>query len=65
LNLDILWSIVPAKLVLAGPCGALPIIRRLDAARGVMIREIYEHLVQCFPADRAMYERLARDYEIW
>jgi len=65
LNLDILWSIVPAKLVLAGPCGALPIIRRLGTARGVMLREVFEYIVQCYPADRAAYDLLTRDYEIW
>jgi hypothetical protein len=65
LNLDILWSIVPAKFVLAGPCGALPTIGRLGAARAVILREILEDLITRFPQEKDGYESLVEGYDVW
>jgi hypothetical protein len=65
LNLDILWSVVPAKLVLAGPCGALPIIRRSSTARAVILRELFEHMVTRYPHDKKSFELAFEDCEVW
>ena len=64
LNLDILWSVVPAKLVLAGPCGALPVIRRLGIARAVVVAEILEHIISLFPSDKESFESLVDGYDV-
>lgn len=65
LNLDILWSVVPAKLVMAGPCGALPTIRRLGETRAVILREILESMETFFPEDKQQYELIAEGFEVW
>ena len=65
LNLDILWSLVPASLVMAGPCGALPVVRRLGIARTVILREIFDHIVRSYGKYGDVFERSFRGFEVW
>ena len=64
LNLDILWSLVPARLVMAGPCGALPIIDRLRTACPVMLRENFDYVVLSYRKYWEVFEVPFRDFEV-
>ena len=57
LNLDILWHLIPADIVLAGPCGALPIVSRLGVARSLVINEILEDSFNFFSEESVEFKQ--------
>jgi hypothetical protein len=65
LNLDILWPVLPVKLLLAGPSGAVPVAKRVGIARTIVIRELLEHLILLLPAEEEGFRVIARDVEVW
>ena len=50
-NLDILWSLIPADIVLAGPCGALPIIKRFGVSKPFVLNEVMDEYLSHYPSD--------------
>ena len=65
LSLDILWSVVPARLVFAGPCGALPVARRLGAATTIVLREILDEWKHRHPGYAHYYDLIVDGIDVW
>jgi hypothetical protein len=66
LNLEFIISRLKPDYVWAGPCGALPIVKRLDIGRAIVIQEILEEMSRAaFPEEREAYLTLTQDLEIW
>lgn len=65
LNLEFMLHLLHPKFVLAGPCGALPIVRRLKVGRAIVLREILEILAQRYPDDSKTFESLTEGMEVW
>lgn len=65
LNLEFILPELRPDYVLAGPCGALPVVKRLGVARPILIPEVLEHLSGAFPDERSDYLNLVRDIERW
>ncbi|MEA2987352.1 MAG: hypothetical protein QOG83_63 [Alphaproteobacteria bacterium] len=65
LNLEFLLPELRPDYVWAGPCGALPIVRRLKTGRPIALREITDCFVKGYPTERAAYDVILRDIEVW
>jgi len=65
LNLEFLLPLIELDSVLAGPCGALPMLRRVKSGRPVVLPEITDELIKTFPDDRDGYEKLVAGIEAW
>jgi len=65
LNLEFLLHKIDLAYVLAGPCGALPIVRRLGTGRPVVLPEILSALIAEYPDDRSSTEKLVAGMEVW
>jgi len=65
LNLEFLLPLVKLDSVLAGPCGALPMLRRVRSGRPVVLSEVTEELIRAFPDERDTYEKLIAGIEAW
>ncbi len=64
LNLDVLWHLIPADIVLAGPCGALPIVNRLGVARSLVVKEILEDFFNFLPEDSNEFKAFREMLEV-
>ena len=65
LNLEFILPQIRPDFVLAGPCGAMPIVRQLRAGRPIALREIVERIVKHYPAYREEYDIMLRDIDVW
>src|SRR5262249_21178617 len=65
LHLEFLLPELRPDYVWAGPCGSMPIVRRLKTGRPIGLREIADCWIKGFPAERAAYEVILRDIEVW
>lgn len=65
LNLEFMLPLMQPDFVLAGPCGALPIVRRLGVSRAIVLPEILDIVDERFPAERANSARLVEGLEVW
>lgn len=65
LNLEFMLPQLRPDYVWAGPCGALPIVKRLGAGRAIVLPEIVEHLTGEFPLEREKIAAFAQDFEAW
>lgn len=65
LNLEFMLPQLQPDYVLAGPCGALPVVARLGVGRPVVLPEIMDVLCARFPADRQGLERVVEGMEAW
>ncbi|MBE9250758.1 hypothetical protein IQ226_16790 [Dolichospermum sp. LEGE 00240] len=63
INLDILWHLIPANIVLAGPCGALPIIKRLGISKPLVLKEIMDELLGYYPINSSESKGLWQSVE--
>ena len=64
-NLEYLLPEFQPDFVLAGPCGALPVLKRLRVGVPIVLPEILEGLCQASPADETNYRRLVDGIEVW
>lgn len=64
LNIDILWHLLPAQIVLAGPCGALPIMRKIGIGTPYIIRELWDEIVTLCPAEAKGHQEVIEDAPI-
>lgn len=65
MNLEFMLRDLNPAFVLAGPCGGLPIVRRLGIGRPVVLPEITEALCRSYPSDRESFLALVRGLEAW
>ena len=65
LNLEFLLPQIQPDYFWAGPCGSLPIVRRLKTGRPIALREINESFYRDYPAERGAYDVILRDIEVW
>jgi hypothetical protein len=65
LNLEFMLPQLKPDYVLAGLCGALPIIRRLNIARPVALSELRDAYLQEHPSERQAVEKFLRGIELW
>ena len=65
LNLEFMLPQLRPDYVLAGPCGALPIVKRLRIGRPILLREIMEETLDAYPAERGSHESLVSGIDVW
>jgi hypothetical protein len=65
LNLEFMLPQLRPDFVLAGPCGALPIIKRLGVGRPIALSEVTEEMCRMLPAERSVYLSLVETMEVW
>jgi hypothetical protein len=65
LNLEFMLPQLRPDYVLAGPCGALPIVNRLKVARPIALSEITEAYIQQYPSARQAVRQFLDGIEIW
>ncbi len=65
LNLEFMLPQLQPDYVLAGPCGALPIIKRLGVGRPIALSEVTEEMCRMLPAERSGYLSLVETMEVW
>jgi len=65
LNLEFLLPEMNLAYVLAGPCGALPIVRRLKSGRPIVLPEIMDEMARQFPRERKALAQLVAGMEAW
>lgn len=65
LNLEFMLPRLQPDYVLAGPCGALPVIKRLGVARPVALAEVGDEMCRMIPAEASVFRSLMRSMEIW
>jgi hypothetical protein len=65
LNLEFMLPQLRPDYVWAGPCGAMPIVRRLKVARPIVLPEITEELCRRAPADGNSYLDVVQGIEAW
>jgi hypothetical protein len=65
LNLEFMLPQLRPDYVLAGPCGALPIVRRLGIGRPIALSEVTEAMCRMLPAERSAFHSLVDSMEIW
>jgi len=64
LNLEMLWHLLPVDIVIAPPCGSLAVIRRLNVARVVVMKEVVELFRHSSPLDAACINEQVRGFEL-
>ena len=64
-NLEFMLPEFQPDFVLAGPCGALPVVKRLQAGVPIVLPEIMDELCQAFPGEQANYRRLVDGMKVW
>ena len=65
LNLELMLPQLQPDFVLAGLCGALPIVRRLQTGRAIALSEMVE-LYRCkHPHERDAIDRFLHGIDIW
>ncbi len=65
LNLEFMLPQLRPDHVLAGFCGALPIIRRLDVGRPVALSELMDAYLREHPNEREAVSKFLSGIEIW
>jgi hypothetical protein len=65
LNLEFMLPQLRPDFVWAGPCGALPIVNRLQVGRPIGLAEIFADDLQWHPESRLLVSDLLRYIEIW
>jgi hypothetical protein len=65
LNLEFLLHKMNLAYVLAGPCGALPIVKRLRTGRPIVLPEILSAHQFAYPQYRSVAEEMVAGMEIW
>lgn len=65
INLEFMLPGFQPDYVLAGPCGALPIVRRLRIGAPIVLAEIMDELCRMFPADQTSYRELVNGMQVW
>ena len=65
LNLEFMLPQLRPDFVLAGLCGALPIVRRLGSGRAVALAEMVELYRREHPGERGTIDRFLHGVEIW
>jgi len=65
LNLEFMLPQLRPDFVLAGPCGALPIIRRLGVGRPIALADVTAAMCRMLPAETAAFHSLVKSMEVW
>jgi len=65
LNLEFMLPQLQPDYVLAGPCGALPVVKRLGIARPVALAEVTDEMCRVVPAETAAFRSLVQPMEVW
>jgi hypothetical protein len=65
LNLEFMLPQLRPDYVLAGPCGALPVIRRLGIGRPVALPEVTDEMCRMLPAEAGAFRSIVRSMECW
>jgi hypothetical protein len=65
LNLEFMLPQLRPDYVLAGPCGALPIIRRLGIGRPIVLSEVTDEMCRMLPVESSAYRSLVEAMEVW
>jgi hypothetical protein len=65
LNLEFMLPGLRPDYVLAGPCGALPVVKRLGVARTVALAEVTDEMCRVVPAETATFRSLVQPMEVW
>jgi hypothetical protein len=65
LNLEFMLPRLRPDYVLAGPCGALPVVARLGAARAVALAEVTDEMCRVLPAETSAFRSLVQSMEVW
>jgi hypothetical protein len=65
LNLELILPQISFEYVLAGPCGALAILKRMQTSRSILLPEIMADMIRAFPEEREAYELMVEGIEIW
>jgi hypothetical protein len=65
LNLEFMLPQLRPDYVLAGPCGALPVIRRLGIGRPIALIEVTAEMCRMIPAQASAYHSIVESMETW
>jgi hypothetical protein len=65
LNLEFMLPQLRPDYVLAGPCGALPVVARLGAARVVALAEVTDEMCRVLPTETSAFRSLVQSMEVW
>jgi len=65
LNLEFMLPRLQPDYVVAGICGALPIVRRLKIARPIVLAELADAYLQDYPALQTATRELLAGVEVW
>ncbi len=65
LNLEFMLPQLRPDYVLAGPCGALPVVKRLGVARPVALAEVTDEMCRVVPTETAAFRSLVQPMEVW
>jgi hypothetical protein len=65
LNLEFMLPQLRPDYVLAGPCGALPVITRLGIGRPIALPEVTEEMCRMLPAETAAFRGIVQSLESW
>lgn len=64
-NLEFMLADLAPDFILAGPCGALPVARRLGVGVPIVLPEIMAELCRKFPGDTASFHEMVVGMETW
>jgi hypothetical protein len=65
LNLEFMLPQLRPDYVLAGPCGALPVITRLGIGRPIALPEVTEEMCRMLPAETSAFRSIVQSLESW
>jgi hypothetical protein len=65
LNLEFILPLLSPEFVIAGPCGILPVLRKLRSPRGITLPEIRAYYEPLYATAKPVYDAMLRGTEVW